>query len=121
MDSIPKYYCPHYRMSGSGSNQPEPMALATMLSTAEKSTKGKRGKAKLVQDKKKAPTPQDSPAMCTRSKVDHSTPESPALHQKQKEARCLIVVCSLLHDIFFWIVSMELLEICHVCYVRLDK
>jgi len=35
-------------MSGSGSNQLEPMALAIMLPTAEKSTKGKRGKAKLV-------------------------------------------------------------------------
>ena len=88
----------------------------------EKSTKGKRGKAKLVQDKKKAPTPQDSPATCTRSKVDHSTPKSPALcTRSKKKARCLIVLCSLLHDIFFWIVSVELLEICHVCYVRLDK
>jgi hypothetical protein len=39
-------------MSGSGSNQLEPMALAIMLPTVEKSTKGKRGKAQLVQDKK---------------------------------------------------------------------
>jgi hypothetical protein len=65
-------------MSGSGSNQLEPMA------TVEKSTKGKRAKAKLVQDKKKAPTPQDSPAMCTRSKVDHSTPGSPVLCTRSK-------------------------------------
>ena len=64
--------------------QPEPMALAIILPTAEKSTKGKRGKAKLVQDKKKEPTPQDSPAMCTRSKVDHSTHESPALCTRSK-------------------------------------
>ena len=71
-------------MSGSGSNQLEPMALAIMLPTAEKSAKGKRGKAKLVQDKKKAPTPQDSPAMCTRSKVDHSTPESPTFCTRSK-------------------------------------
>ena len=70
-------------MSGSGSNQLEPMALAIILPTTEKSTKGKRGKDKLVQDKK-APTPQDSPAMCTRSKVDHSTPESPALCTRSK-------------------------------------
>jgi len=54
------------------------------LPTAEKSTKEKRGKAKLVQDKKKAPTPQDSPAMCTRTKVDYSTPESLALCTRSK-------------------------------------
>jgi len=71
-------------MSGSGSNQLEPMALAIMLPTAEKSTKGKRGKAKLVQDKKKEPAPQDSPAMCTTSKVDHSTPGSPKLCTRSK-------------------------------------
>ena len=69
-------------MLGSGSNQLEPIALAIMLPTAEKSTKG--SKAKLVQDKKKAPTPQDSPATCTRSKVDHSTPKSPALCTRSK-------------------------------------
>jgi len=60
-------------MSGSGSNQLEPMALAIMLPTIEKSTEGKRGKAKLVQDKKKAPTPQDSPSLC-RIRVCHVRP-----------------------------------------------
>jgi len=70
-------------MSGFGSNQLEPMA-AIMLPTTEKATKGKRAKSKLVQDKKAAPTPQDSPAMCTRSKIDHSTPGSPALCTRSK-------------------------------------
>jgi hypothetical protein len=60
------------------------MAVAIVLPTAEKSTKGKRAKAKLVQDKKKAPTPQDSPTMCTRRRVDHSIPGSPALCTRSK-------------------------------------